>query len=87
MASVNVYRSPRNPKRFRVLAESKPAGKFFVCEGLADPVRRAHWRLLFACEHYGTAAHAFTQPHLGRAIIPGDCVEVDFVNSAGEVLK
>lgn len=86
MASIKGYRSPCNPKRFRVLAEKKPEGKFFVCEGLAKPVRKAHWRLVSTAATFYAARWAVVDEALGRAILPGDCHDVDFVNAAGAIL-
>lgn len=62
----------------------------YVCEGLAKPKRRAHWRLVCMIRRGPDAAATAklaTDPELGYAMIPGDCAEVDFVTAAGEVLK
>ncbi|MHC4895094.1 MAG: hypothetical protein ACYTFV_17475 [Planctomycetota bacterium] len=89
------YRSPRNPRRFRVLGD-KPAaadivdGRVLVCEGLAKPIRGAFWRLVCVLDRgpeLAPSARVLTRRALGFALIPADGAELDFVSPAGVVSR
>lgn len=95
MASLTGYRSPCNPKRFRVLIATtvatcaKPRSGYRLCVGLAKPHRRASWRYVVSFATYAQAAEygAKQDRALGFAVLSPDCVDVDFVDLAGKVLK